>query len=165
MPHVWELYRRFEGIVLDVCEPVKIIPQQTRVAIQDRVRFINAAPRKSYLQVDLPPEIRSRSDVRLGRTQKGGEMPGKKHTPEQIIAKLRQAEVAMSTGSTVVEAVRQIEVTEQTFYRWRNEYGGLSIDQAKRLKQIEAENSRLKRAIADLTLDNQILKEAAEGNF
>jgi transposase-like protein len=92
-------------------------------------------------------------------------MPGKKHTPEQIIARLRQAEVAMSTGSTVVEAVRQIEVTEQTFYRWRNEYGGLSIDQAKRLKQIEAENSRLKRAIADLTLDNQILKEAAEGNF
>ena len=92
-------------------------------------------------------------------------MPRKKHTPEQIIAKLRQAEVAMSTGSTVVEAVRQIEVIEQTFYRWRNEYGGLSIDQAKRLKQIEAENSRLKRAIADLTLDNQILKEAAEGNF
>ena len=92
-------------------------------------------------------------------------MTRKKHTPEQIIAKLRQAEVAMSTGSTVVEAVRQIEVTEQTFYRWRNEYGGLSIDQAKRLKQIEAENSRLKRAIADLTLDNQILKEAAEGNF
>jgi len=92
-------------------------------------------------------------------------MPGKKHTPEQIIARLRQAEVAMSTGSTVIEAVRQIEVTEQTFYRWRNEYGGLSIDQAKRLKQIEAENSRLKRAIADLTLDNQILKEAAEGNF
>ena len=92
-------------------------------------------------------------------------MPRKKHTPEQIIAKLRQAEVALSTGSTVVEAVRQIEVTEQTFYRWRNEYGGLSVDQAKRLKQIEAENSRLKRAIADLTLDNQILKDAAEGNF
>ena len=92
-------------------------------------------------------------------------MPRKKHTPEQIIAKLRQAEVAMSTGRTVVEAVRQIEVTEQTFYRWRNEYGGLSVDQAKRLKQIEAENSRLKRAITDLTLDNQILKEAAEGNF
>jgi putative transposase len=92
-------------------------------------------------------------------------MPRKKHTPEQIIAKLRQAEVAVSTGSTVVESVRQIEVIEQTFYRWRNAYGGLSIDQAKRLKQIEAENSRLKRAIADLTLDNQILKEAAEGNF
>ena len=71
----------------------------------------------------------------------------------------------MSTGNTVVETVRQIGVTEQTFYRWRNEYAGLSIDQAKRLKQIEAENARLKRALADLTLDNQILKEAAEGNF
>ena len=92
-------------------------------------------------------------------------MPRKKHTPEQIITKLRQAEVAMSTGNTVVEAIRQIGVTEQTVYRWRNEYGGLSIDQAKRLKQIEAENARLKRALADLTLDNQILKEAAEGNF
>ena len=92
-------------------------------------------------------------------------MPGKKHTPEQIITKLRQAEVAMSTGSTVVEAVRQLGVTEQTFYRWRNEYGGLSVDQAKRFKQIEAEKVRLKRAIADLTLDNQILKDAAEGNF
>jgi transposase-like protein len=92
-------------------------------------------------------------------------MPRKKHTPEQIITKLREAEVAMSTGSTVVDAVRQIGVTEQTFYRWRNEYGGLSVDQAKRLKQLETENSRLKRAIADLTLDNQILKDAAEGNF
>ncbi len=92
-------------------------------------------------------------------------MPRKKHTPEQIITKLRQAEVAMSTGSTVVEAVRQLGVTEQTFYRWRNEYGGLSVDQAKRFKQIEAEKVRLKRAIADLTLDNQILKDAAEGNF
>jgi len=92
-------------------------------------------------------------------------MPRKKHTPEQIIMKLREAEVALSTGRTVVETVRQIGVTEQTFYRWRNEYGGLSVDQAKRLKQIEAENSRLKRAIADLTLDNQILKDAADGNF
>ena len=71
----------------------------------------------------------------------------------------------MSTGSTVVEAVRQLGVTEQTFYRWRNEYGGLSVDEAKRLKRIEAENTRLKRAVADLTLDNQILKDAAEGNF
>ena len=92
-------------------------------------------------------------------------MPRKKHTPEQIITRLRQAEVAMSTGSTEVEAVRQLGVTEQTFYRWRNEYGGLSLDQAKRFKQIEAEKVRLKRAIADLTLDNQILKDAAEGNF
>ena len=92
-------------------------------------------------------------------------MPRKRHTPEQVINKLREAEVAISGGGTVAEASRQIGVTEQTFYRWRNEYGGLRIDQVKRLKQLELENSRLKRAVADLTLDNQILKEAAEGNF
>ena len=89
----------------------------------------------------------------------------KRHTPEQVINKLREAEVAMAQGSTVAEASRQIGVTEQTFYRWRNEYGGLRIDQVKRLKRLESENTRLKRAIGDLTLDNQILKEAAEGNF
>ena len=89
----------------------------------------------------------------------------KRHTPEQVINKLREAEVAMAQGSTVGEASRQIGVTQQTFYRWRNEYGGLRIDQVKRLKQLESENTRLKRAIADLTLDNQILKEVSEGNF
>ena len=92
-------------------------------------------------------------------------MPTKRHTPEQVINKLREAEVAMAQGSTVAEASRQIGVTQQTFYRWRNEYGGLRIDQVKRLKQMESENTRLKRAIADLTLDNQILKEVSEGNF
>jgi|TARA_Y100000294_G_scaffold172028_1_gene186221 transposase-like protein len=96
---------------------------------------------------------------------KGGEMPRKKHTPEQVINKLREVEVALAQGSTVAEASRQIGVTEQTFYRWRSEYGGLRVDQVKRLKQLESENTRLKRAIADLTLDNQILKEASEGNF
>jgi len=92
-------------------------------------------------------------------------MPRKRHRPEQVINKLREAEVAISGGGTVAEACRQIGVTEQTFYRWRNEYGGLRIDQVKRLKQLESENTRLKRAVADLTLDNQILREAAEGNF
>ncbi len=92
-------------------------------------------------------------------------MPRKKHTPEQVINKLREVEVALAQGSTVAEASRQIGVTEQTFYRWRSEYGGLRVDQVKRLKQLESENTRLKRAIADLTLDNQILKEASEGNF
>jgi transposase-like protein len=92
-------------------------------------------------------------------------MARKRHTPEQVINKLREAEVALAQGSTVAEASRQIGVTEQRFYRWRNEYGGLRIDQVKRLKQLETENTRLKRAVADLTLDNQILKEAAEGNF
>ena len=92
-------------------------------------------------------------------------MARKRHTPEQIINKLREVEVALARGQTVVEAVRQIGVTEQTYYRWRNEYGGLSVDQARRLKQLEQENVRLKHAVADLALDNQILKEAAEGNF
>ena len=92
-------------------------------------------------------------------------MPRKKHTPEQVINKLREAEVVLVQGRTVAEASRQIGVTEQTFYRWRNEYGGLRIDKVRRFKQLELQNTRLKRAVADLTLDNQILREAAEGNF
>ena len=92
-------------------------------------------------------------------------MAKRKHTPEEIINKLREAEVVVAAGSTVVEDSRRIGVSEQTFYRWRAEYGGLRIDQARRLKQMETENGRLKRAVAELTLDNQILREAAEGNF
>ena len=86
-------------------------------------------------------------------------MARRRHTPEQVIHKLREAEIAIAEGSTVAEASRRIGVTEQTFYRWRSEYGGLRIDQARRLKRLESENDRLKRALADLTLDNQILKE------
>ena len=92
-------------------------------------------------------------------------MARSRHTPEQVINKLREAEVAIAEGSTVTEAARRIGVTEQTFYHWRSEYGGLRIDQARRLKRLESENSRLKRAVADLTLDNWILREASEGNF
>ena len=92
-------------------------------------------------------------------------MARKKHTPEEIINSLREAEVVIAAGSTVAEAARRIGVSEQTFYRWRSEYDGLRIDQARRLKQLETENGRLKKAVAELTLDNQILKEAAEGNF
>ena len=92
-------------------------------------------------------------------------MPRKKHTGEQIISKLRESEVALAGGETIAQACRKIGVSEQTFYRWRQEYGGLRIDQVKRLKHLESENSRLKRAVADLTVDNQILKEAAEENF
>ena len=92
-------------------------------------------------------------------------MVKRKHTAEEIINKLREAEVVISAGSTVAETVRCIGVSDQTFYRWRAEYGGLRVDQARRLKQLETENSRLKRAVAELILDNQILKEAAEGNF
>ena len=92
-------------------------------------------------------------------------MPAKRHSPEEIIGKLREVEIRMGQGVSTVEAIRGIGVTEQTYYRWRKEYGGLKLDQAKRLKELEKENARLKRAVADLTLDALILKEAAKGNF
>ena len=85
-------------------------------------------------------------------------------TVEEIIAKLREAEVRLGQGETVGQVCRQLGVSEQTFYRWRREYGGLRMDQAKRLKQLETENTRLRRAVSDMTLDNQILKEVARGN-
>jgi putative transposase len=90
---------------------------------------------------------------------------GKKHTAEQIISKLREAEVAISQGKTAAEAAKLIGVTSQTYFRWRKEYGGLRTDQAKRLKELEKQNSRLKRLLADAELDKAILKEAASGNF
>jgi transposase-like protein len=87
------------------------------------------------------------------------------YQPEQIIAKLREAEVHLSKGQTVVEIVRHLGITEQTYYRWRKAYGGMQVNQALRLKELEKENSQLKRLVADLSLDNAILKEAAKGNF
>ena len=87
-----------------------------------------------------------------------------KHSAEAIISKLREAEVLQSKGMSILEACRQLEIKEQTYYRWRKEYGGLRVDQAKRLKELEQENSRLKRVVADLTVDNLILKEFARGN-
>jgi putative transposase len=92
-------------------------------------------------------------------------MAGKRATSEEIVARLRQVEVLNSQGKTVAEAVRAIGVTEVTYYRWRKEYGGLKGDQVKRLKELEAENARLRRAVSDLTLDKMILAEAARGNF
>ena len=92
-------------------------------------------------------------------------MPMKRHTTEQIIRKLREAEVELAKGRTVAEASKHLGITDQTYYRWRSEYGGLKLDQARRLKELERENGRLKRAVAELTLDKLILKEAAEGNF
>jgi len=91
-------------------------------------------------------------------------MARKKYTPEQIIGKLREAEVRLSKGEAVGKMCRNIGVSEQTYYRWRNEYGGMRIDQAKRLKEIEKENGRLRKLVADLSLDNAILKEATRGN-
>ena len=86
-------------------------------------------------------------------------------TPEQIINEIREAEIHINQGISIAEASRKIGVTQQTYYRWRKEYGGLRIEQAKRLKNLEKENARLKKLVADLALDNAILKEAAEGNF
>ena len=92
-------------------------------------------------------------------------MVRKGYTPEQIISKLREAEVLLSQGATVGEASKKIGVTEQTYYRWRKEYGGMRVEQARRLKELEKENSHLKRLVADLSVDNAILKEAVRGNF
>ena len=92
-------------------------------------------------------------------------MSRKRHKPEEIVAKLRQVDVLLAQGHTVADAIRSIDVTEVTYYRWRNEYGGLKSEQFKRLKDLETENARLRRAIADLTLDKLILQEAARGNF
>jgi transposase-like protein len=91
-------------------------------------------------------------------------MSRKRFKPEEIVAKLRQVEVLQGQGSTVVDAIRQIGVTEVTYYRWRREYGGMKTDQLKRLKELEKENERLRRAVSDLTLDKLILAEAARGN-
>ena len=92
-------------------------------------------------------------------------MARKRFTTEQIITKLREAEVGLAQGKTVVQVCKQMGITEQTYYRWRKEYGGLKMDQAKRLKALEKENVRLKKLVADLSLDNQILKEVSSGNF
>jgi len=92
-------------------------------------------------------------------------MVRKNFTPEQIINKLREAEIHINQGIPIVEVSRKIGITEQTYYRWCKEYGGMRVEQAKKLKNLEKENSRLKKLVADLSLDNAILKEAAEGNF
>ena len=92
-------------------------------------------------------------------------MSKKRFTPEEIIFKLREAEILLSQGEPVEAMLRTIGVTGQTYYRWRKEYGGMRVEQARRLKELEKENSRLKKLVADLSLDNSILKEAARGNF
>lgn len=92
-------------------------------------------------------------------------MGRRRHTPEQIITALREAEVAQANGKTVAEITRDLGISEQTYYRWRKEYGGMKVDQARQLKELQKENARLKRAVANLTLDKLILEEAAKGNF
>ncbi len=92
-------------------------------------------------------------------------MPRKRHKPEEIVAKLRQVDVLTAQGQSVADAIRSIGVSEVTYHRWRNEFGGLKLDQVKRLKELELENGRLRKVVSDLTLDKLILQEAARGNF
>ncbi len=96
---------------------------------------------------------------------KGKKMARKRYTAEQIITKLREAEVELAKGQSTSQVCKKLGISDQTYYRWRKEYGGLRVDQAKRLKQLERENARLKRVVADLSLDNSILKEVSSGNF
>ena len=97
--------------------------------------------------------------------QKGVIMARKRYTAEQIIGHLRQAEILISEGKTIGEAARHLGISEQTYYRWRREYGGMEVDQARRLKELDREDQRLKRLVADQALDISILKEASRGNF
>jgi putative transposase len=92
-------------------------------------------------------------------------MPNQRYKAEQIVNLLRKIEVEIGNGKTTVQASREVGITEQTYYRWRKEYGGLKLDQAKRLKELEKENSRLKRLVAELSLEKQVLRDVAQGNF
>jgi len=103
--------------------------------------------------------------IETGRQKGTGKMPRKTFTPEQIVGKLRQIEVLLSQGKTVPVACKEVGIVEQTFYRWRKEFGGLQMEQAKKLKELQRENTQLRRAVADLTVEKQILKDVAEGNF
>jgi transposase-like protein len=99
------------------------------------------------------------------KIKKGVKMPKKANTPEQIINKLKEAEIMLSHGITIALICKKIGVTDRTYYRWRKEYGGMRVDQARRLKELEQENTQLKKVVADFALDNAILEEAARGNF
>ena len=92
-------------------------------------------------------------------------MSNKRHKPEEIVAKLRQVEVLVGRGMSRIDAIREVSITEQTYYRWRKQYGGMGTDQLKELKRLQKENERLRKAVSDLTLDKLILTEAAKGNF
>ena len=137
-------------------------PESERVT--DDQQFSVGAFLFQLLEKFLPPE--KWSSLRYGFGQmEDARMSRKRHTPEEIVAKLRQVDVLTAQGRPVAEAIRSIGVTEVTYYRWRSEYGGLKGDQVKRLKELEAENARLRRAVSDLTLEKLILKEAAAGNL
>ena len=117
------------------------------------------------LESDCEPPPLKWSDSKYGYCPRGGQKMGKRHKPEEIVVKLRQVDVLTSQGSTVADAIRQIGVTEITYYRWRKEFGGLQTNQVRRIKDLEQENARLRRAVSDLTIDKMILSEASKGNY
>jgi putative transposase len=108
--------------------------------------------------------LNQRGGERIASGRSAG-MPTKRYKPEQIVTMLRQVEVGIANGKTAPQASREVGITEQTYYRWRKEYGGLKLDQAKRLRELEQENAKLKRLVAELSLEKQILKDVAEGNL
>jgi transposase-like protein len=128
-----------------------------------RVRPLETALTSDH-GLDLTPKNWSKFNVRLWARRKGGLVGKRAYTPEQIIRKLREAELLLSQGDTVAQASKKIGVSEHTYYRWRREYGGMRVKQVKRLKELEKENSRLKKLVAELSLDVSILEEAARGN-
>ena len=118
--------------------------------------------------LDLAPLAESDRNVRIAAVlNEGGRIMARKqrHTPEQVIGKLREAEVKLAKGTAIVQVCKDLSITENTYYRWRREYGGMKVDQARRLKELEKENGRLKRLLADAELDKAILKEAASGKY
>ena len=121
------------------------------------------APTYTTRKVSDPPPLKW-SDSEYGFWPEE-DLGRKRHKPEEIVAKLRQVDVLVSQGQTIADAIRQIGVSEVTYYRWRQEFGGLKTEQVKRLKELETENSRLRKAVSDLTLDKLILQEAARGNY
>jgi len=112
-----------------------------------------------------PPEIGPEVELGFGLIGRRQEVARRHYRPEEIIAKLREAEVLLARGKKVAEVVKELGIHEVTYYRWRKEYGGMRVDQMKRLKELEKENLRLRKAVSDLTLDKMILQEAAKGNF
>ena len=131
----------------------------------EKIVWQNPATFSLKAAMTLPPKTGPSWNVRIFGFRKEARMARKRFTAEQIIMKLREAEVGLAQGQTVGQVCKQIGVTEQTYYRWRKEYGGLRLNQAKRLKVLEKENARLKKLVADLSLDKQILKEVSSGNF
>ncbi len=141
-----EAIRRFDAAARRV--------DQSRAKAEERIQ---------YFRLNLPHW--SGPTRSMGNSPEEDRMPKKRHKPEEIVAKLRQVDVLTSQGMSVADAIRQIGVTEVTYYRWRNEYGGLKTDQVRRIKELEKENLRLRKAVSDLTLDKLILAEASKGNY